>query len=354
MLIGILRNENPESVSKWLTACQAMNIDADVIDLTAHDAIERIMTKPYNLFLLRPPGGIERFKTLYDERLYLIYYILGKPVFPGFLECYIYENKRQLASFLQLKGIPHPKTEVFYNNNDAISYVIRTKLPIVSKTNIGAAGSGVKILKTHNEALSYIKLAFKGKGIRKRTGPNPQVGTPTSWLVKAFNNPSFFKKRLFQYHRTYSNTQKGYLIFQEYIPHLFEWRVVKIGESYFAYKKFKVGDKASGAKNIGYDNPSYDLLNFVRQIADENNILTAAFDIFENNKAFLVNEIQAIFGHVKNHILEVDGKPGRYLYKNNNWIFEEGTFNTNESYDLRLKTALKLYSEGKLFKGFIN
>ena len=48
------------------------------------------------------------------------------------------------------------------------------------------------------------------------------------------------------------------------------------------------------------------------------------------------------------HILEVDGRPGRYLYQDGQWVFEEGMFNSNESYDLRLEVALKLYGAGKL------
>jgi len=36
----------------------------------------------------------------------------------------------------------------------------------------------------------------------------------------------------------------------------------------------------------------------------------------------------------------VDGKPGRYIKKGGKWIFEEGAFNQNESYNLRLEYVL--------------
>ena len=49
---------------------------------------------------------------------------------------------------------------------------------------------------------------------------------------------------------------------------------------------------------------------------------------------------------MQDHILEVDGKPGRYLYQEGRWVFEEGMFNSNECYDLRLEVALKLYGQG--------
>ena len=118
----------------------------------------------------------------------------------------------------------------------------------------------------------------------------------------------------------------------------------KIGESYFAHKKIKTGEMASGSKGIDYVNPPFELLDFLKEICDKNNFQSVAIDIFEHpQRGYLVNEIQTIFGHVQTHILEVNGKPGRYLHQNNQWIFEEGNFNTNESYDLRLETALKLY-----------
>jgi hypothetical protein len=48
---------------------------------------------------------------------------------------------------------------------------------------------------------------------------------------------------------------------------------------------------------------------------------------------------------VLDHILEVDGKPKIHISEGH-WVFEEGMFNSNESYDLRLEVALKLYGQG--------
>ena len=39
--------------------------------------------------------------------------------------------------------------------------------------------------------------------------------------------------------------------------------------------------------------------------------------------------------------VEVDGKIGRYVYKKNKWIFEEGDFNKNVSFNLRLENVIK-------------
>ena len=63
--------------------------------------------------------------------------------------------------------------------------------------------------------------------------------------------------------------QKGFIILQKYIPHDFEWRVVKIGDSYFGHQKIKQGDKASGTKGIDYTAPPLQLLDFARDISNK-------------------------------------------------------------------------------------
>ena len=345
MLIGILRNQDPESSRNWEIACEKKNIAFRTIDLTSNNWKDDINKYKFDFFIHRPPGDIEIFKKLFDERLYIITEIYGYKIFPGLKETFIYENKRWLSYFLEAANIPCPKTNVFYNYSEALEYINTSKYPFFAKSNIGAAGSGVKKIDSKKTAKKYLHKSFKGKGIRRRFGPNRMVGNPKKWISKALNSPKYFLKKLYSYSQIYKDSQRNFVIFQEYVEHDFEWRVVKIGHSFFAYKKFKVDDKASGAKALGYDNPPLKLLDFVKGIALKNNIISAAFDIFPVEEYYLVNEIQTIFGHINSHILEVNGIPGRYIYKKSKWIFEKGAFNTNESYDLRLETALGIFKE---------
>ncbi|MDD4219276.1 MAG: hypothetical protein PHR10_03735 [Sphaerochaetaceae bacterium] len=344
MRVAILRNEDIESGDKWLLACQKRGIEADVIDLCSLGAIEKIKNGNYDLCLLRPPGRFEVYKAIYDERLYHICRVLKIPCFPSFFECFIYENKKSLAAFLQIAEIDHPKTWVISHKDEARSFIFQCKYPIVAKTSIGAASSGVKIIRDQVSASKYVRQAFGGKGIQKRSGPNTKVGNPNSWLKKAIASPDYFKKKLKYYAQGFGKKQRDFVIFQEYIEHSFEWRVARFGESYFAYKKYKVGDKASGAKNLGYAIPPLRLLTCIKDIAEKHGIVSAAFDVFEHGDRYLINEIQAIFGHKMDHILEVDGRAGRYIFQDGSWVFEEGKFNTNESYDLRLDLAISLAS----------
>ena len=344
-LVAILENEDPASSYKWKLACEKAGVKFDIIKLHQNDWLERIRAREYSFCLLKPPGEIEPFKQLYDERVYIIVKVLGIKTFPSYEEAYIYENKKLLSYFLKARKIPHPKTFVFYEKNDALQFVNDTEFPIVAKTSIGASGTGVKIIHTREQAVRYVKKAFSRKGIRRRFGPNRVTGTPKKWFNKAIRSPSYFIKKLQQYMKRNNDTQKWYVLFQEYIPHDFEWRVTRIGESYFAHKKVKVGDKASGSKGIDYVKPPEKLLNFVKKTCDENNFKCMSIDLFEDgNGGYLVNELQTIFGHVQKFICMIDGERGRYLIKNGKWQFEKGEFNTNESYDLRLEAALKLFS----------
>jgi hypothetical protein len=343
---SILRNEDPSSAANWMLACEKFDVEYEIINLTAFDWVDKIDASNAHFFLLRPPGKLEHFKTLYDERVYIITKVLGYNTYPSFEECYIYENKKNLSYYLRAKNIPHPQTCVFYDKETAFDFVDNTLFPIVAKTSIGASGSGVNVFRSKEKAKQYIRKAFSKSGVKRAFGPNRVTGSPAKWLKEAIQSPSYFVKKLRGYLTVHRHGQKGYVIFQKYIPHEFEWRVAKIGESYFAHKKVKYKDKASGTTGIDYINPPMKLLGFVKALCERNNFNFMAVDLFEDgDSGYLVNELQTIFGHVQDYILTVDGVPGRYIFKNDQFVFEPGDFNTNKSYDLRLEEILKLYNQ---------
>lgn len=347
MKIAILKNEDEQSSAKWELACKKQNLKPVIIDLTSHNWLFQLNTENFDFLLAKPPGKLSHYKNLYDERLYILSKVLNYQIYPSYEECYIYENKKLLSYYLAAKDIPHPKTWVFYRQNEALSFCKSAFFPIVAKTSIGASGSGVVILKNYGQSKNYINKAFSAKGIKRRFGPNRVTGKPSKWLIKAFNSPQYFISRLKEYVSIYKHGERDFVIFQKYIPHDFEWRSVRIGDSYFAHKKIKHGEKASGSKGIEYVDPPHKILNFTKALCEKNNFNFMAIDIFEYENEFFVNELQTIFGHVQDHIMEVNGIPGRYCYIDDQWIFEPGDFNTNESYDLRLETAIALYEKHK-------
>lgn len=345
MKAAILVDHSPDSAIKWEVACRFYSIEYLTVDVLRNDWLLKLKQFEPDICLSRPPGDILQNKRLFDERIFYIQNFLNFKVFPGYLETYLYENKSSLALFLEVNDISHPSTFISSEKAETLDFLAGKSFPIVAKTIIGAAGSGVKILHNRDEAEIYIRKVFK-KGIRRRFGPNRVNGSPEQWLKKAIKSPEYFIKKTKEYLDRNKDVQRNLVIFQDYIPHSFEWRCVKIGNSYFGYKKLKVGEMASGAKQFEYGPVPSELLTFMKNVCEKYNFFFMAADIFCHNGEFLVNELQTLFGHKNPFICKVDNHPGRYFFKNGEWVFEKGDFNMNESYNLRLKEILELlYNE---------
>lgn len=344
MKVAILRDNNPEMSRKWELACEKKQLKYKPINLLRDDWFDMLRKFHPDFCVTRPPGDIQLNKKIFDEKIFFLENFTNYKVYPGFLATYIYENKSALNWFLETNNIPHPKTFVSSSKEEAISYIQQSKTPIVAKTIIGAAGSGVKIFHLKSKAQDYVEKAFK-TGIKRRYGPNRKTGSPKSWMKKAVASPDYFFKKLRQYKERNQDVQKNMVLFQEYIPHDYEWRIAKIGASYFTYKKLKIGEMTSGSKEFEYGPPPKELLGFTKQLCERFNFSFMTVDVFYSGGQIYVNELQTIFGHKNPYICKVNDKPGRYIHQNGEWIFEAGNFNTNESYDLRLETAVKLYEE---------
>jgi glutathione synthase/RimK-type ligase-like ATP-grasp enzyme len=343
----ILRNEDEVDFQSWVKACEsyADEVDFSIVDLTRNDWLEQIQQQDADYLLAKPSCKTSQFRQLYQERIEILVDDLNYGVFPSLDEIRIYENKRYIAGWLKAMKLPHPKTDVFYHKKEAVQFIRNAAMPIVGKMNIGASGNGVQVLKTTEEALEYIEKAF-GQGITNRTGPKLGKGKLVQRAWRKLTHPKELKSRLKVYQSVAADVQKGFVIFQEFVPHEFEWRVVRIGDSFFAHKKLKVNEKASGTLLKGYDNPPLKLFDYVKSITDQYGFYSQAVDIFETPDGdYLLNELQCIFGQSDPYQMLVDGEMGRYVYKKGNWFFEPGDFNQNQSYNLRVEYVLEKIRE---------
>lgn len=347
--VVILNNESENSHVRWLSACDKLEdkVIGYVVDLTKNDWLDQISAIGPDILLTLPGGLSSPFKQLYDERLMILVKEIGYFAFPSLDEVLLYENKRYLSYWLKANELSHPQTDVFYNKDEAIDFLHKIGYPLIGKVNIGGSGSGVTFLNDFVHAREYVIKTFSGYGAQKRNGPNFQKGNLLSRGFQYIIHPYRIKGQFKKYKFLASDVQKDFVILQEFVPHEFEWRVVRMGDSFFAHKKLKKGDKASGSLLKNYDNPKLSVMDFVKEITDRFGFYSMAVDIFESDKGYLVNEMQCIFGQSDPYQMLVDGNPGRYLKKDGLWVFESGNFNTNESYDLRLKTAVELFQREK-------
>ena len=63
--------------------------------------------------------------------------------------------------------------------------------------------------------------------------------------------------------------QRHYFLIQDYVPIRWEWRLIKIGNSYFGHQKLLKGQYASGSGAVGWVRPPDALLDMVRENSDE-------------------------------------------------------------------------------------
>jgi hypothetical protein len=343
--LAILRNEVADDHILWEKACDFYKniIEWKVIDITRSNWLEEILNGSFDGLLAAPPGWTTPFKVLYDERVTILNINCGIPVYPSLEEIYIYEDKKYFSYWLKANKIPHPATWVYYYKEEALEFTQKALYPMVAKTNLGASGSGVCFLHSIKDAEKYILNTFSGRGITRNVGPKWKRKGFAGRVFRKLLQPAQFRLKMSEYTRSNSEHQKDFVILQQYIPHDYEWRCVRIGDSFFAHKKLKIKDKASGSLLKGYEDPPHDLLDFVKKITDMRNFVSQAVDIFVSEKGeYLVNEMQCIFGQSDPHQMIINGQPGRYLFQNDQWIFEPGDFNRIESFQLRLENFIEI------------
>ncbi len=337
--LAILQNEVENDHALWEKVCweRQDQIEWVVVDITRADWLSGADWSQFDGLLATPPAFTMPFKILFDERVNILHTVLGIPVYPSLPEILIYENKKYLSYWLEVNQIPHPKTWVFYHEKEVLDFLATTSLPIVGKTNIGASGRGVTIIKNRSEAIHYVRNTFSGKGVARDLTPKWRRKGFVKRVFKKLFHLSELKAKIHQYQSQRADVQKDFVIFQEFIPHSYEWRCVRIGDSFFAHKKMVKGEKASGSLIKGYDNPPLSLMDFLREVTEKYHFLSQAVDIFETQDGrYLVNEMQCIFGQSDLYQMLVDGEPGRYVYADGEWIFEPGDFNRYESFLLRI------------------
>jgi hypothetical protein len=140
----------------------------------------------------------------------------------------------------------------------------------------------------------------------------------------------------------------GNVLFQEFLPGVSEWRMIRIGDSYFGHQKLKQGEFHSGSGKVGWYDPPIVLLDFVRNLTDKAGFTAMNIDVFHTpDGRYLVNEFQSHFAAQIESQMYINGKPGRYLYNYvaAEWQFEEGVFCRNSCCDLRVEALLSLLNK---------
>ena len=298
----------------YVAACRDLGVSYKVVDISGPDWLEAVEQSGCDAFLVRPSTLTSVWKQMYDERLRVITVDLGKPVFPSCDSTWLYESKRRMHYWLKAHGVPHPKTWIFYDLKQALDFAEQAVLPIVYKSDFGSGASGVRIFRDRRALRRHVKRCFS-KGYRAYT-------------------------------RCAGDGEWGSIFLQEYLQNAREWRMIRLGDSYFGFEKLKRGDFHSGSHASRFVRPSAQLLDFVRSITDKAPFTSMAVDSFVTSDGrLLANELQALFGVLDPSEPQcvVDEKAGRMRWddKTGSWQFQEGSFCDNSCCNLRVEILLQ-------------
>lgn len=327
MKIGIFTSFQDEKlVEQAVASCKELGIDYEIVDILSANWIENVKRSDCDGFYCPSTCISQEKKTIQDERYYFVSQIMKRPIYPDYLGLFIHENKRNMASWLELNGYPHAKTRVFTKREEALGFLMGCDYPVVVKANVGAGASKVRIVRSKTKA---IRMA------QKSLAPKSRFNFLRYGLIykMKFNHkyiPPFPDLR---------NPQKDYFLVQDYVKDvLYEWRIIKIGDSYFGHQKLLKDGFASGSGLVGWVQPPVELLDMVRDLCDKGGFPCMDVDIFETSGGdYVINELQTFFGSYLDYQMCVDGKHGRFIYKDGSYIFEEGDFNVYGSTKLKIE-----------------
>lgn len=310
--VGIVK-EKWHLHSSYIKACQELNISYTVIDFFSKNWLEDLMSKSIDFLIVRPSVQYTPWKDMFDNRLKLLQDNFDIPVFPNYNELWIWESKLRTLEFLKLNKLPHPKSYIFYDIGELFEYASKFDYPIVYKASSGSGASGIKILKNASQLKSLSKHVLNS-GIR-----------------------SYRKHKLDKEH--------GFVILQDYLKDVKEWRIIRIGDYFFGFEKLKNGEFHSGSQNFGYGIPPEKCLNLAKEVTDTYNFKYVDIDIFvTQDGTFLINEIQPYFGQKDDReLLQIDNESGRLSFNENTktWDFEKGEFCKNNLCNLRVLEMIK-------------
>jgi hypothetical protein len=326
-----------------VNACNELKVEHTVFDIYAVDWIEKLRGMQADGCIYRPEFRYSAWRDLYAERIRFMHSHFGIPLYPGLHELELYESKRRMAYWLQANKIPQPMTWVFGNTEEAEEFLRSAQYPLIFKTDFGNASQGVRRIMNHTQAKAVVRQSF-GNGYRTPTYKIDELDLKNR--LKALVRSIY--RKVFGIRNPPSDVELDVVLFQEHVPIQHEWRLIKVGDSYFGHEKIAVESGQhkgfhSGSGHSAWTIPSVKVFDFAREVCEKGQFATMSLDIFETSDgALVVNELQTLFGVVaKNQMYREDdhGKTGlRYVFEpvSRKWIEEEGEFGQDSCYRLRI------------------
>lgn len=99
-------------------------------------------------------------KVYYPTAFYAdLFNAMGKATFPSFHTYKFAQDKIRQTAIFEMKGLPHPRTRVFYGKRQQRRILDHFQFPFVAKIPRGSArGAGVFLIKSHRDLQIYLDI----------------------------------------------------------------------------------------------------------------------------------------------------------------------------------------------------
>ena len=296
MKIAIHHRKNSFS-ERWIEYCKKHSIEYTIVNAYSSNIMTEL--KECDCFMWHFHHADYR-ENLFAKELIQAIEMAGIRVFPNSRTSWHFDDKIAEKYIFEALKLPAVKSYVFYEKKTAYKWIEKTTFPKVFKLRGGAGASNVKLIKNVKKAKSIVDKAFS-------TGFK-QYNSLSSWLESLRlwrNGKGTFKDIVYKFQflfytpreRKMLKKEKGYVLFQEFIPNnKFDIRVIVTGNRAFAIKRLvRQNDfRASGSGFILYDKNEIDE-RCIEMSFDANKKLkcqSVAFDyIFDQDNNPLIVEI---------------------------------------------------------------
>ena len=286
----------------WLDYCKMRNIQFKLVNCYDSDIVSRLHDCDALLWHWQ---HLDYREQNFARQLIASLEKNGLKVYPDLATCWHYDDKVGQKYLLESIGAPTIPTYIFYSEKSALEWAHRTSYPKVFKLRSGTGSSNVKLVKSKNDAVYYIKRAF-GRGFRSQSVADNL--RERIWRVRRDKNISstvhllkgLARGIISNGNRNLLMRHKGYVYFQDYVSGIeYDVRVVIIKDKAFAMKRWnrKNDFRASGSGLKSYDHRDIDTryIDTAFRLNEQLKAQSIAFDFILHDDKIKVIEISYSF-----------------------------------------------------------
>ena len=297
-----IHNKANSFSDRWIKYCQVNAIPYKLVSCYDSDIIQQLDDCDGLMW----HWDQEDFKAiLFARQLTFSLERKGKKVFPNVNTAWHHDDKVGQKYLLECIDAPIVKTYVFYSKLEAENWINIATFPKVFKLRGGAGSVNVKLIRTKQQAQSFINIAF-GKGFLQIN--NWDRLKDRFWVLKRDMDIKALKFVIKGIGRLFipidlakfSQREKGYIYFQDFLPNnKYDTRLVVIGNRCFGVRRYTRGNdfRASGSGIKAYEPELFDrgTIKIAFEIAQKLGTQSVAFDFIWDNDITKIVEISYCF-----------------------------------------------------------